>query len=133
MYLADTNIIIRYLVKDHPLQTKACTVLFNQSRIGQVNLVITSLVIFETVWTLLSLYRVSKQQIVELLIELLKLEFIQIENRKLFIKAFEIWKTKNIDFNDAYNYIWAKESNLEGIYTFDKHFDKLKDLPRLEP
>ena len=45
--------------------------------------------------------------------------------------AMAIAKDNEISANDALAYLFMKDHNLREIYSFDKHFDKLKDIIRL--
>ncbi|GAI01965.1 unnamed protein product, partial [marine sediment metagenome] len=47
--------------------------------------------------------------------------------------AINLYKDKNISFIDAYNYSYMKANGVTEIYSFDRDFDKLKDVKRLEP
>ena len=56
-----------------------------------------------------------------------------VENHKILTEALLLYSLKNIDFIDAYNSVYMKQSNLEEIYSYDKDFDTVEFLYRIEP
>ena len=48
----DTNILLRYLTKDDPLQYPHCRNLFKKAQNGEMLLVTSTLVIADLIWTL---------------------------------------------------------------------------------
>ncbi|MEM2424566.1 MAG: type II toxin-antitoxin system VapC family toxin [Candidatus Bathyarchaeia archaeon] len=46
-------------------------------------------------------------------------------------KAIPVAREKNVSANDALAYICMKTNGIKEIYSFDKHFDQLKDITRL--
>lgn len=130
MKIIDTNIIIRFLLKDHPTQSKSTKKLLENS---PEDLLLPDMVIAEIIWLLTSYYKLSKRDIIEKIQDILTLEKIQ-ANKDLIYKALMFYQTYNIDFIDAYLAAYCNEKkNIKGIYSFDKDFDKIKDIKRFEP
>jgi predicted nucleic acid-binding protein len=50
-----------------------------------------------------------------------------------WLKAAKHMRERKLDFDDALAYQSMKANNLDKIISYDKHFDKLKDIKRLEP
>jgi len=44
-----------------------------------------------------------------------------------------LYSEKNIDYIDAYNALILKENGIEELYSYDKHYDRIDWLTRLEP
>lgn len=44
-----------------------------------------------------------------------------------------IYARKNIDYIDAYNAVLMRRLSLKAIYSYDKDFDKIEGIDRLEP
>ena len=57
----------------------------------------------------------------------------QIKWRKEFLLALEIYAEKTIDFEDALAAAEMQALNIEVIYSYDKHFDRLNWIKRIEP
>ena len=129
----DTNIFLRFLARDQEKQYQACRKLFKQAQENKIKLITSSLVIFELIWTLVSYYQESKDQVTEKILSLLELPNLRAENREIFLEALLLWQEKNIDFNDAFNSVWAQKKKINQIYSYDRDFDKLPGIRRSEP
>lgn len=127
--LIDTNLIIRFLIKDDPDQFEATQKLFSSQ---DENLILPDLILAEVVWTLHSVYKLTKQEIIEKLLKLLKLKNLT-ANFNLLINSLLIYRDYNISFVDAYLIAFCEQNKLAGIYSFDKGLDKIKSVKRLKP
>lgn len=129
MILLDTNLPIRYLAEDNEKQALAVERVFRNSKI---KLYLSDLVVAETVWVLKSVYEVPKSQIVGKLQTLLSIKTISF-NKRVISRALANYKNHNISWIDAYLAALAQSGKYKAIYSFDKHFDRMKDVRRLEP
>lgn len=129
MKLLDTNLIIRFLLKDHPTQSlKAKKLLENPKE----NLVLTDVTIAEIIWLLTSFYNLSKNEVIEKIYNLISLHSIDL-NRSRIIRTLYFYSNFNIDYIDAYHAAYSEEEKLEGIYSFDADLDKIKNIKRFKP
>lgn len=129
MRLLDTNIITRFLLKDHPKQFIAASNLLKDL---EQDLLLTDVTIAEVIWLLTSHYKFSKEQVVEKIYLILNFPNIK-NNKSVLIRSLYYYRNFNIDYIDAYLAAFAEEENLEGIYSFDKGLDKIKEIKRFEP
>jgi len=129
----DTNILLRYLTKDDPVQYPRCRQFFKKAQDGEILLVTSSLVIAELIWTLASHYRVPKENIIEKISIIIGSDAVQIPDKDLIAEALLLFGRKNVDYIDAYNSVLMRQLDLKEIYTYDKDFDKLETVRRLEP
>lgn len=128
MKLIDTNILIRFLLKDHPIQSPAAkSVLSN----FQKNLVLTDVTFAETIWLLTSYYKLPKEEVVETIYPLLNFPNIK-SNKAVLIRALYFYRNFSIDYIDAYLAAYSEEEKMEGIYSFDKDLDKTKEVKRFK-
>jgi len=132
-YFVDTNIFLRFLTRDQEKQYQSIKLFLKNAPQKKINLITSALVIFEIIWTLLSYYEESKEDIIDKVTSLLELPSLEVEHKEVFLESLAIWQQTNIDFNDAFNYVWARKKNTDIICSFDKHFDKLPQLSRSEP
>lgn len=128
----DTNIVLRYLLADHPIQSPKAKRFLEKIEKGEEKVVTTPLVIAEVVYVLEST-GASRQKISKALLKIISLRGLQVTNKRSFPHAFSVYEKKNIDFVDAYNAVYAKEKGIREIVSFDKDFDKLPGLERIEP
>ena len=49
------------------------------------------------------------------------------------METLALFSQKNVDYIDAYNAICAKYHNCEQIFSYDRHFDRIEYIRRLEP
>lgn len=131
----DANIFIRFITKDDPVKAEKCFRLFQEAEKRKVLLVTTKSILAEVVHILSSkvLYALSPKKIKELLEPVVTLKGWQIKWKKEFLLALEIYAEKNIDFEDALAAAAMKAQNIETIYSYDRHFDRLNWVKRIEP
>jgi len=117
----DTNILVRILVDDKGAveQCKKARVLLVQHD----KIFISTVVLIETVWVLGRAYSVGKEQILNLLNQLLLQKALTFENRSLIERACEIYRNDKPGFSDAL-ILAAHETRQCVLYTFDKTLAK---------
>lgn len=129
----DTNVFLRFLLADHPQQSSRCKKLFEQAAKGKVMLITSELVVAEIAWVLSSFYKESHQSVAQKLRQIIMFKGLTIPNREVLLLATQKFESQKLDFIDAYNYALAIKNKVRKIYSYDKDFDKLKELQRLEP
>lgn len=129
----DTNILLRYLTRDDIHKAQCALSLLTRVERGEEKVVTSPLVIFETIFTLQSLYKVPRQQIKDLLLPIIALRNLQLSDKGVYQRAFDFYTSKNISFADAYNAAYMIDEEIAQIYSWDKDFDKIEGIVRLEP
>ncbi|MFN3490650.1 MAG: PIN domain-containing protein [Anaerolineales bacterium] len=128
-FFADTNLFLRYLTNDVPTQADAVESLLQQASKGKVNLVTTSMVIAEIVWTLESYYELEKKEIQTMILSILNTGGLEVIDSDLILQAVVLYADKNVDFIDAFNAAWMIKNDVDKIYTFDqKHFNRFERI-----
>ena len=126
--ILDANIIIRYLVEDDKKKVDAIESLLQSNE----TLTLTDVTISEIIWVLSSYYQETKDEIIKKITVLIHLSSIK-SNKNLILRALDIYQKNNIDWIDAYLSAYAIENNIDGIYSYDQDFDKVKKVKRIEP
>lgn len=126
--LVDTNLIIRFLTEDDPNKAKRVAKLLG----GGESLVLPDIVFAQTIWVLQSFYKLPKHEIAEKLGALLEMQSVE-ANRRILHKSLEYFTNYSLEFIDAYQAAYCEEGQLEGIYSYDEDFDKIKSIKRFEP
>ena len=130
----DANIILRFLLKDHPKYFEAALHLFSEAEKGNIVLHLHPLTLAEVVWTLQGYYGYSKSEIAMILGQMIESEGLLVEDKNVARKAFKDYAGKNVDYIDAYLSAYAIINGPEAIYTLDKkHFSRLEGDIRLLP
>ena len=129
VYFVDTNLFLRYLTNDIPVQADAVESLLQRAAKGKVNLITTGMVIAEIVWTLESFYELEKKKIQEMVLGILNTDGLEVIDSDLILQAIVPYADKNVDYIDAFNAAWMVKNDVDKIYTFDqKHFDRFEKI-----
>lgn len=131
----DTNIILRYLLRDDEAKAQRCLALLEKAERGEISLQSSDLVIAEVVWVLQAptTYNLPREKIRDLLLPIIMLRGLKLPNKRLHIRAFQLYVDKNIDFIDAYHAAFMERRRLKKIYSYDTDFEQLESIKRLEP
>lgn len=134
MIAIDTNVLLRYLLQDEPNQCAKANVLIN----GEENVLVTNIVLVETLWTLCGKkYNATQAQIVKAIQALFEEPQIIFENSKIVWQSLDDYVKTNgknkrkLDFPDALILNCAKAyardrgDELTKYYTFDKAAQRL--------
>jgi predicted nucleic acid-binding protein len=131
-YLLDANVVLRFLVQDHPVHAKAATRLFARAENGEIELLVTPWIVAEIVYGLSSIYNVGRGEISKLMKAIISAVGVVAESRGPLLDALDRYAAKNVDFADAL--LAAQAAALKvGICSFDRDLDKFSDVERFEP
>jgi len=133
MRFLDTNIFIRFLTDDVPEKADACEKIFKKAVEKEEALFTTELVIAEIVWVLESFYELPKKEVQDKVEKILNTPNLICPHKDLILSALVLYSEKNIDYIDACNALTLKEKGIEELYSYDKHYDRIDWLTRLEP
>ncbi|HSW96330.1 MAG TPA: PIN domain-containing protein [Candidatus Saccharimonadales bacterium] len=122
--LLDSNIILRHLLQDIPLQSTNATELIDSIEKGEKVGFLSILVINEVIWILKRFYKIERKNFLPQLITILQINNIKcLEIKKAnLIKILERMKKREIDFTDVY---LSEIAGNRKIASFDKDFKKL--------
>lgn len=134
MIAVDTNVLLRYLLQDDLKQSAKANVLIN----GEVDVLVTHVVLSETLWTLCGKkYNATQSDIISTVQALFEEPRVIFENQKTVWKALGDYSRTNekqnrkVDFPDALilncakNFAQNHDVELTGLYTFDKAAQRL--------
>jgi predicted nucleic acid-binding protein len=127
----DANVILRFLVADPPDMAQRATLLMQVVERGEVILRVDDIVVAEVVWVLSSFYHYKSQQIATTLLEFLSQDGLEVDDNVL--SALVLYSDKGIDFVDALLAVRMQHADIRQVYSFDRHFDRVMGLERLEP
>ncbi len=129
----DTNILLRHLLQDHSEQSPMATAYLARIESGELRVQIAETVIFETVFTLQRQYGHPKAAIRDSLVPLIELPGIVLPGKHRFRQVFDLYVDLNISFVDAYHVVFMRQLKLSEIVSFDKQFDRVPGIERVEP
>ena len=124
VYLIDTNVVLRYLLGDHPeFSPKAEAFILDVSK-GVKKAEIPDVVIVECVYVMEKFYEIPKTEIVEKLSGILNFSGIVNPDRSEILEALLKYENSNIDIVDCI--LAACSSPEKVVISFDKDMKKLK-------
>ncbi|MDO8691061.1 MAG: PIN domain-containing protein [Dehalococcoidia bacterium] len=129
----DTNVILRHLLGDHPDHSPRATAFLHRIEHGETQVRTADTVVFEVVFTLERRYRLPKAVIRDALLPLIDLPGIVLPGKRRLHQAFDTYVDLNISFADAYHAALMQQLKLDRIVTFDKEFDRVAGVQRVEP
>lgn len=120
----DTNIFVRYLVKDNPQQLLRAKKLIEDIEQNKVNGLISLLVVNETLWILENYYDLKRNNFIPAFMHLLALKNVKIieVKKEIILNVLAKMQLRKIDFTDLY---LAEIAKSRKIASFDKDFEKL--------
>jgi len=126
MIALDTNILIRFLVKDDNKQAKLVYKVFKEAEAKQEILFVPLLVVLEVIWVLQSVYKISDKDILEAISELLLMPVLKFEMQQAIQEFIASAENIKLDLSDILIAHSAKLSGCESVLTFDKKASKFK-------
>lgn len=126
-YLVDTNIFLRFLLKDNQKFYQQAKKYFILAHEKKIKLSLISPVVFELDYVLKGVYGLKRDESADLLRKLISLPILEVENREILLEAIEKYKKLNVNLFDLYLWEMAKQEKAK-VLSFDKDFKKIKDL-----
>jgi predicted nucleic-acid-binding protein len=126
MIALDTNIIIRFLVRDARKQANAVYRRFKQAESDHETLFVPLVAVLETIWVLESAYDKSRAEILDALADLRSMPILRFEKDEVLQMLLAEGKSGNIDLADLLIAHSASSCGCEAGITFDK---KAAQLP----
>jgi predicted nucleic-acid-binding protein len=121
----DTNVLVRFLVRDDPAQFERARRLIKRELGSGEAVLISLLVLLETEWVLRSRYRVTKTEIVAALSALLDAVELQFEDEPSVEEAVFTWKDSGAEFADCLINARHRALGCRATATFDARASKL--------
>lgn len=128
MIALDTNVLIRYLLEDDPVQSRASRALIEGELSDQRPGFISLVVLCELAWLLGHSYRHSRERIASAIAMLLEVRQVQIEDREIVARALADTKA---GIADAIIHQVGKAAGCERTVTFDRRFARLDGVELL--
>ncbi|MFZ6016751.1 MAG: PIN domain-containing protein [Nitrospirota bacterium] len=123
----DTNVFLRYFVRDVESFYQRAKELFEKAESGDIRLETNDLVIAEIVWVLESSYNFSQAEVKEVIEIILETRGIKVTNHERIREAVNFYVSGKKDFIDAYNIVYIRAKGYKKVATFD-----VKDFKNIE-
>ncbi len=140
MEYLDTNIILRYLLKDDPDKAARAYALLQEVEQGNRTVATTEAVIAEVIYVLSSkrTYNLPRDLVVKRLMPIIMLKGLKIGckavDKRMYADALTLYKTSpTLDFADAIILARMKHEGVTTIISFDTDFDDFPNVTCVEP
>ena len=114
----DTNVLVRYLTQDDPVQSGQANEIFESLAAGMEGYV-TVVSLVELVWVLTSCYGSGNGEISSVLENLLHTKHIIVQDTEIVWKALRTFKEGKADFPDCLIKHTAFDAGCSSVVTFD--------------
>lgn len=121
----DTNVLVRFLIRDDEAQFEKARKLIRREIAAGRRVFVNQLVLMETEWVLRSRYAVPKTQIVEAVSGLLNATDVQFEDEPAIEEALFTWKDSIADFADCLIGAKNRRMGCRATATFDAKASRL--------
>ena len=122
----DTNILVRYLAQDDPVQTRAATQLIEHRLSAHAPGMILAIVLAETLWVLGDLYDATNDEQIDCVERLLKTRQFEIQHRVAIMRAVELARHAPCGLADCLIAEIAAAEGCSHVATFDKKAAKTR-------
>ena len=130
--LVDTNVLARFFTGEPPEMAVKARRLVERADNGELVLVVLPVIVGELVYTLESYYGLPRKEVATRLLSFLQSRGIESTEPARITDALTRCRDRNAHFADAYLAASAVEL-YHPIASFDRDFDKFKDVRRVEP
>jgi predicted nucleic-acid-binding protein len=115
----DANVILRYLLADHPEHSKRAAEVIDHSSVF-----VAVEVLCEVVYVLKGIYSVKRMLVTEKLIEFISLKTVNVDDDQVLKAALRTYSDLKIDFVDALLHAYNMVRG-DSVFTFDQKLIKL--------
>ena len=119
MKALDTNVLVRYLAQDDPVQSPIATKWIEALTQEEPGF-ITQVSIIELVWVLTGCYDLGRSKLTNVLQTLLRTKEFVVDHAEMVWKAVRIYETSKADFADCLIVEVAKHAKCDCTVSFDK-------------
>ncbi len=117
-YLIDTNVVIRFLTKDHEELSEKSAEIFKKIEKGEIRAMITESVLAEIVYVIMKIYGKDREFTADIIKKILDLRGIINRDKTRLKKTLNIFVNQRIDIVDAL--LLSRAKQCLGILSFDK-------------
>jgi predicted nucleic-acid-binding protein len=122
----DTNIVVRYLAQDDPVQSAKATHIFERRLTEEEPGFVSLVTMVETVWVLDTVYGLSSQEIAQAVERILQADTLAVQNEQEVFTSMIALKSGQGSFADALVGALGKWAGCGSTLTFDKKAGRLE-------
>ena len=127
----DTNVLVRYLAQDDPVQSAKATAIMERQLTVEEPGFVSIVAMVETVWVLERAYRVSDHEIAANIERMLRVDVVVVENEHEVFAAMAALKDGRASFADALIGALGARAGCTRTLTFDRKASRLPEFELL--
>jgi len=116
----DTNVLVRYIVRDDAAQLAAAKRLINRCVNEGLSLFVPVTVVLELEWVLRSSFGLAKADVLLALSNLFSAAELTFESERALEVALQLFRKGSADFADCLHVALATQAGQQPMWTFDK-------------
>ncbi len=120
MKALDTNVLVRFLVRDDEKQARAVYRMFTRAEQGGETFHIPTLVLLQTIRALESAYDIGREEILDAVDDLLLMPILEFESQPAVRQFIRVARDSKVDLPDLLIACSAHSAGCEKIVTFDR-------------
>ena len=124
MIAVDTNVLVRYLVDDDPVQAAAARASLERLTRERPGFLCREVVV-EVVWVLERAYGFARPQIADVLVELMATDSLVVEEADDVARAAADYRRRGAGFADLMILAAARRAGASPLHTFDRQLARL--------
>lgn len=121
--LVDTNVFLRFFLRDIPNQFVQAKDFFEAAKRGEIKIIVCQAIIFEIEFGLRKYYHSTKEEIIRVLGTILNMPYLTTEDRPIFQESLILYAAKNWDLVDCFLVAKGHQENAT-VLSFDKKIKK---------
>ena len=127
----DTNVLVRYLVQDDLEQWRLADEYIKRVKANGETCFLNNIVLCELVWVLKTAYKLSRNEIIDVLEKILKADAFDFENREAAWWPVQQMKHGKADFSDQLINKINQQAGCHETVTFDTKLQGVEGISRL--
>jgi len=128
----DTNILVRYVTQDDPVQAPLATAFIEKNCSPESPGFINYIVLCELIWVLKRCYKVNQDQALQILEQILRTAQLQVQEPQIVWKALKQAQKDKADFADFLSTQINLANGCEETVTFDRDASKINGATLLD-
>lgn len=131
--LLDTNVLLRHITGDHAELTPRARAFIGRVQAGEISVRISDQAVFETAHTMMGMYRATREDVRDAVLPFIRLPNVLIQRKSQWDDVFALFLSTPLSLVDSYHVVLMSRLRITEIVSFDRDFDRVPGITRIEP